>query len=169
MRVSVDKVMSWEPCVEYTLERVTKLFGKRKTVSALNILDMDIPPEDRLWAVLHEELIPAPTLHELACRFAESALRAERKAGRDPDPRSWAAIEAKRAWLRGEITGKQLSAAESAAESAAWLAARLASESAAESAAWLAAESAAWSATWSATWSAARLAQVEMVREILGE
>jgi hypothetical protein len=53
-------------------------------------------------------------LHEFACRCAEDALR---KCG-IKDKHSWAAIEAKRKWLRGEIADKELSAAWSAARSA---------------------------------------------------
>jgi hypothetical protein len=86
-------------------------------------------------------------LHEAACHFAEVALRGVK----NPDPRSIAAIAAKRAFMQGEITAEELSAARSAARSAAWSAA--ARSAAAWSAAWSAAESAAWSAE-----SAARLA-----------
>ena len=42
-------------------------------------------------------------LHTFACEVAEQALYRERDAGREPDERSWAAITAKRVWLRGEI------------------------------------------------------------------
>ena len=59
-------------------------------------------------------------LHEFACWCAEQALTREREAGREPDARSWAAVEAKRRWLKGEITGDELSAARDAACSAAW-------------------------------------------------
>jgi hypothetical protein len=80
------------------------------------------------------------TLHEFACRCAEEALLQERAAGREPDPRSWAAIEAKRAWLRGEIDG-------AAAWSVAWAAARAAARAASD-----AASDAAWSVAWAAAW-----------------
>lgn len=60
------------------------------------------------------------TLHEFACETAERLLLAERAAGREPDPRSWAAVAAKRAWLRGELDDTALDAARSAARSAAW-------------------------------------------------
>ena len=76
------------------------------------------------------------------------------------DQRCWDAIEAKRAWLRGDIDASELSAAWSAAWSAARSAARSAAEYAAWSAAWSAAEYAAWyaarDAAESAAWSAAR-------------
>ena len=89
-------------------------------------------------------------LHEFACRVAEIAL----SKVTNPDPRSLAAIKAKRKWMKGKISDKDLdaagrgawSAAESAAKSAAWYAA--------ESAAWYAAESAATSAAWYAAESA---------------
>src|ERR1019366_3869884 len=50
-------------------------------------------------------------LHEAACVFAEGELRVAKVTA----PRSWAAIEAKRAWLRGEITKEELAAASAAA------------------------------------------------------
>ena len=141
---TIDEVLLWEPCEEYDRERIIDLFAGRETITALDILDLGISDEDKLWAVLRPELIPAPTLHELACRFAEAALSKERSAGREPDPRSWAAIEAKRAWLRGEATDEELRAARVAAEDV---------------------PEAAWTAAWAAAWAG----QVEMVREILKE
>jgi hypothetical protein len=143
-RVTIDQVMSWEPCEDYTRKRVAKLFAGRKTVSATNVLGMDIPDEDKLWAVLRPELIPEPTLHEWACRVAHKCLTDREKEGHKIDRRSWAAIRAKRRWMKGEITDEQLDSADSAAYSAAYSA-----DSAADS--------------------AARTEQVDMVREILEE
>ena len=112
-------------------------------------------------------------LHEFACMVAEIAL----SKVVNPDPRSLAAIKAKRKWMKGKISDEELDAAgrgawyaaesdawyaawyaaksaawyaaESAAKSAAWYAAKSAAWYAAESDAWYAAESAAWSAAWS--------------------
>jgi hypothetical protein len=56
-----------------------------------------------------------PILREAACVFAEGALRVAKVT----DPRSWAGIEAKRAWLRGEITDRELADARDAAWGAA--------------------------------------------------
>lgn len=58
-------------------------------------------------------------LRQFAIDCAERILLAERDNGREPDVRSWAAIEAARAYLRGEITPEELSAAYYAAYSAA--------------------------------------------------
>jgi hypothetical protein len=43
-------------------------------------------------------------LREFACDCAERALLRAREAGREPDPRSWAAIEVARRFARGEAT-----------------------------------------------------------------
>ena len=71
------------------------------------------------------------TLHEFACWCAEGALKAERKAGREPDKRSWNAIKVKRAWLKGKASNSELSAAWDAARDAAGAAAGYAAGAAA--------------------------------------
>ena len=93
--------------------------------TALDILELEeIPDEDKLWCVLREELIEPEKLHEFACVCAERALRRVE----NPDPRSVAAIEAKRAWMKGEISDAELAAARAAAwaseRDAAWAAER---------------------------------------------
>jgi hypothetical protein len=134
--ITVKQIMELEPCDEYPESKVEELIGKGKT--PLEMCDLKIPVHDIFWVLFSDEIIPDKTLHELACKFAEQSLKAERKAGREPHPDSWKAIKVKRQWLKSKATNKQLSAAESAA----WSAVRSAAESAAESAAW----SAAWSA-----------------------
>ncbi len=69
-----------------------------------------------------------------AADCAERALARERAAEREPDARSWAAIQAARDFAEGRISA----AAEAAARAAAWAAA----EAAAEAAAWAAARAA---------------------------
>ena len=96
-------------------------------------------------------------LHEFACLCAERELLRRRRAGREPDKRCWAAIEAKRAWLRGEIDDKALAAAWAAAWDAAWAAAVDAAVDAAVAAAWAAA------------WAAARAEQNAELERALGE
>jgi hypothetical protein len=91
------------------------------------------------------------TLHEFACWCAEQALLREREAGREPDPRSWAAIEVKRRWLKCEANDAELDVASAAAWAAAASAARDATR-----AAWAAASAAAWAAAKDAAWDAAR-------------
>lgn len=73
--------------------------------------DEEVSAEDKLWAVLGPELVEEAILHEFACRCAEEAL----KLVDNPDPRSVAAIAAKRSWMKGEISGAELAAARDAA------------------------------------------------------
>ncbi len=80
-------------------------------------------------------------LCEFALWCAERALKAERQAGREPDPRSWAALAVKRAWLDGKATDRQLKAAYAAARSAALAAGDSAKTSSVRSAAVSAAHS----------------------------
>ena len=122
-------------------EKFRALAAVRNEWTALDILKLpEVSPADKLWAVLREEFIPASILHEFACRCAEQALLIT-----NPDPRSVAAIAAKRAWLKGEINDTQLDAAEDAAWAAAWDAAR------------------------AAAWDAARDAQIRRLIEMLEE
>ena len=86
-------------------------------------------------------------LNEWACCNAEVALL----VAEIEDSRCWEAIEAKRAWLRGEISDKELAAARAAARDAARDAARAAD--------WDSARAAARDSAWAAAWAAARDAQ----------
>lgn len=79
------------------------------------------------------------TLHEFACWCAEQAL----SLIDNPDPRSIAAIDAKRKWMRGEISDDDLAAVAAAA----W--------------------AAAWAASWTAAWAAVRAAQEARLRAMV--
>jgi len=173
--VTVDQVMSWEPCSNYSCGRVKKLFAGRQSISASEILALGLPAEDKLWAVLREEVLSPHVLHEFACRYAEHILLKEHAAGREPDARSRGAIAAKRRWLRGELTDSELAAAWVEARMAtrffagttAWAAAGVAAKAAAR-----AAGTAAWAAM-AAAMTAARNAasdeQIDILKRLLKE
>ena len=161
--VTPEQFKEFGPCWLETAagrKRYARVAAMRDEWSALDVLALDgVSNTDKLRAVLREEFIDAPVLHEYACRCAEYALTFVR----EPDSRSIAAIEAKRKWLRGEISNDDLTAAWSAAWAAADAAraaanaARAAAQAAAWDAAWSAAD-AAWSAA-AAAWSAAAAAR----------
>ena len=167
--ITYEDFVSFSPCWltddEERDEHADQLAGyraMRDEWSALDILRLDeVDAEDRLWLVLREELIDAPILHEFACRCAERALSRIDK----PDERSVAAIEAKRKWLRGEISDDEMAAARYAARAAAMDAARDAARAAARYAAWAAARAAALDAAWYAAGDAEREWQIgELMR-----
>ena len=145
--ITYEDFVSFNPCWltddEERDEHADQLAGyraMRDEWSALDILRLDeVDAEDRLWLVLREELIDAPILHEFACRCAERALSRIDK----PDERSVAAIEAKRKWMRGEISDDEMDEA------------------------WDAARAAAWDAEWAAAWTAEREWQVAELMRML--
>jgi hypothetical protein len=115
----------------HVIEGDDKLCGRRRTV---------------LWW-----LDATRILHEFACECAEGALALID----NPDPRSVAAVAAKRRWLNGEIADEELAAAWSAARSAAWDAAATAAADGARAAAWAAVRTTAWSVAHGAAYAAA--------------
>ena len=146
--VTYEEFLRFDPCWlnDGRAEKLAKIGARKKDWSALDILKLrGVSDEDKLWAVLREELIDAPLLHEFACRCAERALT----NAKVEDKRSWDAIAAKRAWLRGEMTDEQLAKASATAWDAAW-ATRAASDAASD---------AAWDAAWDAARAAARDAE----------
>ncbi len=121
-RVTVKDVMSWEPCKGYEREVIKKLFGRKKYLTAIDILRLDIPAKDKLWAVLREDLVEESILHEASCQFAESVLHIfEKEYPEDDRPRKL--IEAKRSWLRGDTTDDELRTADADADAVAFSAA----------------------------------------------
>ena len=157
--VTPEQFKGFCPCwLEYAAgrERFASIAALRAEWTALDVLNLpNVSAADKLWSVLREEFIDAPILHEFACRCAEYAL----SFVDNPDPRSIAAIDAKRKWLRGEIKDKELRAARAAAGAAA----RDAAGAAARDAAWAAAGAAARDAAWAA----ARGHELEILRTLL--
>jgi hypothetical protein len=164
MRITINQVMSWRPCDQYSIERVTELFAGRDTLTIADVFALPIPAKDRLWVLLREDCVPAPTLHEFACRVAEHALQSTGSA----DPRSVAAIAAKRSWVRGDISDQDLAAAWDTASVAARAAAS-AADSAAYCVAAMAAASAADRASDRAAAAAARDTQLVILQDLLNE
>ena len=166
--VTPEQFKEFGPCWLETAagrQRYARVAAMRDEWSALDVLALDgVSNKDKLWAVLREEFIDAPVLHEYACRCAEYALT----FAREPDSRSIAAIEAKRKWLRGEISNDDLIAARAAAAraAAAWAAAAWAANAWAANAA---ANAAAWAAACDAAWTAAREHEVKLLKELLRE
>lgn len=159
--VTVEQFKKFSPCWLETAEgreKFARIAAIRNEWTALDVLNLpDVSAQDKLWSVLREEFIDAPILHEFACRCAEYAL----SFVASPDPRSIAAIEAKRKWLRGEITDAGLYAA--------WYAARYAAWDAAQDAARATARAAAQDVATDAARDDASEHEVEILRELLEE
>lgn len=133
--ITYEGFLKFNPCWLKTEEgavRLKKIGAQKERWTALDILALDdVDAENKLWAVLREELIDARILHEFACWCAEDALNHVENA----DERSWNAIKVKRAWLRGEASDEELAVAWHAARNAAWTSPEYAARYAAETAA----------------------------------
>ena len=90
--LTLDDVLDMNPC--YTLRNLKRIAQRRKRWSLKQILRLkSVPWGDRLWVVLNEEVLPEELHRLLALDCACRALVRERKAGREPDARLWAAVE----------------------------------------------------------------------------
>jgi hypothetical protein len=133
--VTVNDIMYLDPCEDYTKERVTELWDGREALSLEEIRELDIPIEDRGWAILSI----------LSSRHPNRAKKISRRIAldvahlRDCSDIVW--------WYL--VTGDETSRAAAWDASAAWDAARDAMS---------ASRSSAWSSAWAAAWAAARAA-----------
>ena len=147
----------------------------KKIFTALDLLGMEgFLDSLKLTLVLYDfDLIPKEVCNEFACRCAERALGNIK----DPDPRSLAAIAAKRAWMKGEISDAELQSAWDAAYNAVLDTARANSLDAlyaAMDSAIIDARASAWEASWHAAWAASdweaeRTWQMEALKKMLRE
>jgi len=146
MIITTEQIMSWNPCDRYNEGIVSDLIGDGKT--PLEIAELEITIKDRLWVLLRTDIIPEIQLHSIACDFAQAVSHLNQ------DPRVQAAIDAKRKWIAGKISDKELEAAMAAAWAATW-------EATGE-----AAMAAAMAATMAAAMATARAAAMAAAREV---
>ena len=86
-----------------------------KGLTIREVAQLDIPAKDKIFAICYASNAPDNALREFACWCARNALNAERKAGREPDPRSWQAVDVAEHYARGEASRAELDVAHDAA------------------------------------------------------
>ena len=108
-------VMSWRPC--YGEDATIRIMeGLPAEMTAIDVLRHEsATPADRLWCVLRPEVLSDQTLRLFAAWCARTALDAERTAGREPDPRSWAAVDVAERHAVGHATEDEMCSAHDAA------------------------------------------------------
>jgi len=183
-KANFERIKSWGPCDKYSdndYEHLRELIGD-KEVTALEVLDSDIPDADKIWLIVRPYFMRRRGVLYFAANCAEQCLANYTAVYADASPLQ-NAIDATRARANA-LTKEEISAASSAASSAADAASRAASRAAysaaysaadaAYSAAYSAADAAsraasraAYSAAYSAASSAASRAQIEFLRAIL--
>lgn len=166
--VTLKEFKKFRPCWLEDKKRSRKLeeIGNRKEKwTAMDVLELEeVEAEDRLWAVLREEFVPAPILHEFACKCAEGAL----KKAKVTDERSWNAIKVKRLWIKGEAADNELIAAWNAAHDVIRDAA-VRNRNTSMGAAWGAAWSTVRDAVRIAAWNILQDEQIDILKNLLKE
>ena len=104
MKITRQLLYIWDAC--YTEWRIQELVPPGG-LTPLEIAELDIPVADRVWVLLHEEVLPARELRLLACKWAEEACR---NAG-VYDERNLNAIAVARRYAIGEATDEDLNEA----------------------------------------------------------
>jgi len=126
MHITIDLLEKWGSC--YTREQHEEIFAGRKYLTVDDVVAAPVPTQDKIWALLHEEIIPVRELRLLACDFAEDAL----KLVSEPDQRLLNAIAVSRSYAVGISSEMELKEASRAAvrvteaTEAAWAAVRAA-------------------------------------------
>jgi len=159
--VTVDDVLKLHPYTEYNRGRVTELFAGRRVLSALDVLDLDIPWPHR-WGIL-ARLLPIKTVGLLVCDFAWHALPQYEQAY-SGDRRVRKCITTTRRYWRGKASLDTLKAAWGDAWAAAMVVARAAAgcgtKAYAKDAALAACKAAEHAAEWGSAYPAERRAAI---------
>lgn len=113
--ITVDDIMACEPPSGHTRGSLVTLWAGRAALTPLEILDLDIQAEDRVWMVTHPRLTSLRFRRRVACRIARALIW-----DRLTDPRSRAAVETVERWLEGAATEDEVTAANDDADRAAY-------------------------------------------------
>jgi len=169
---TLEDLKAWRPCWlddnNYS-DRVKSLAGRRKYWSLTHVLALRGKPglSDADWQWLVHAYLKNAGRHRalrlVACYYAGRALRAERKAGREPDARIWEAVRVAKRHAAGKATDGELDVAgdaAAAATAAAWaLHSSAARAATGDAAAWATAGDASAAAAIAVTWAASRAAE----------
>ena len=82
-QITVEQVLSWWPCEEYTRERLEELAAGRAALTVEEVLDLPIPAAHRLWVMLRREVLSEDVLCEFVTRLARRIQEAAVRAGRE--------------------------------------------------------------------------------------
>ncbi len=93
--VTIADVMAWTPC--YSQAKITALYAGRERLTALDILDLDIPAKDRFWAATRISMAASPPTALISsrsrsarasCRSHSSSLKSAPSVRNSARPRS---------------------------------------------------------------------------------
>ena len=143
MKITVEMVRSWKPYYSFA-----DVVPEDWTGTALDVLNLPISAEDRLWVVLREAVLPKETLREFA---------------------RWCALQVIDLWDAPDVVYEYLKTGDEtlrdAARAAAWGIVR----NDARDIAWAAAVDATWYVAGNTAFDAMRDAQIEKLKEMISK
>ena len=107
---TIDQMLAEHPCAEYDRARITDLWAGRDAIATRDILVLDIPAVDRIWAALHDPIIGPRVVERIVTR----AVTTHALTCGVPAVETWA-----RRWLSGDDR-TQAAACAAWAAGAAW-------------------------------------------------
>jgi hypothetical protein len=108
LKINLDQVMKWSLCEEYPREEMEKLFQNRENITVIEILNMNVPNQDKLLAVLREEILSSKILHKFAYETSYRILLMEKNKNIEIPSECWEGIEIKKQWIDNKIESSQL-------------------------------------------------------------
>ena len=138
---TVDEMMEEKPCAKYTEKVIKNLWAGREQLSLIDILALDIPSADRMWAVWRQDTLTKDQEKSLLDKIVTRAVTNHALNCKIKAVEKWA-----QKWLSGEDRSQEADwaaawAANRADRAAYWAArARWESARAVAEAAWAAAE-----------------------------
>ena len=105
--LTVDQIMALNPCDAYPESRVRDLWAGRDALSLIEILRLDIPPNDRIWVLTRKGVCDRDLLMLWIDRVVERAVRKFCLTCGIPAVETWA-----RGWL--EATDRSYKTAKAA-------------------------------------------------------
>jgi hypothetical protein len=84
---TIDEMLLHRPCPDYPRERLVELWAGRERLGVIDILNLDIPAADRVWAALQAGDHVGPAVDRIVRRAVERASLTHDA----PEYRRWAA------------------------------------------------------------------------------
>ena len=119
--ITLEQVRGWNPCSDYTDERLEELAAGRESITIAEALDLPISASHRVWLLTNQGVLPDTVRREWVEAVVSRAVREHASACGVAEVEDWAAR-----WLANDPAARTARAAQAAAGWAAQAAAKAA-------------------------------------------
>lgn len=96
-KITLDELLNWNPCKEYTKERILEISKGKTSLTPLEISKLKIPYSDRLWVLLRPGVLGEKNYIEIGNKIADRAVKKYCLKCGDKEIEEWA-----KDWLSGK-------------------------------------------------------------------